>query len=271
MMNDQDRDLIAALVEGSLSGIAAERAVTRIEADPELASEYAAQLTALAFLQSGAVPQMTSLEREALHTNLTQRLGLTRDIKAHVRRKRGIPRWQPALGLAIAATAVAAIVILPSPLTVGSTDSAETVISAERERLNEETATEPFSFAQQQDVDSTGRLSTEESTIAIYDTDAVDLADLLERTKGAAGPNDISSKLSSLQFTRRATVNMEAITMCLDQIEPVLPPGIHKILPLGAEEANGSTIVHFGFDFGSGIDTGVSIDMTSCEIVDANF
>ena len=75
-MNDQDRDLIAALAEGSLGTEAAEAATARIESDPELTAEYADQVAALEFLTSSASPRMTAAERTTLHANLTEQLGL---------------------------------------------------------------------------------------------------------------------------------------------------------------------------------------------------
>jgi anti-sigma factor RsiW len=75
-MNDQDRDLIAALAQGQLSAPAAADATAHIQADPGLAAEYADQVIALQFLQSATPPVMTQTERSKLHANLTEKLGL---------------------------------------------------------------------------------------------------------------------------------------------------------------------------------------------------
>ena len=90
-----------------------------------MSAEYADQIAALDFLNSGAVPRMTASERETLHVNLTEQLGLvpkTLPVPSPARRK--IPWWQPVFGVATAAAVVAAIVIIPGTLTGGSADTA---------------------------------------------------------------------------------------------------------------------------------------------------
>ncbi len=192
-MNDQDRDLIAALAEGRLSGPTADDALARIETDPEMSAEYADQIAALEFLNSGAVPRMTASERETLHVNLTEQLGLvpkTMPVPAPAKRK--IPWWQPAFGVATAAAIVAAIVILPGTLTGGSEDDLDS-------SGGEETQTTAAAAQVQEAPAADGQAFVEEQEIAVYEvyeTDSVKLGDLLDQAQGAVTPDDVSSRLA---------------------------------------------------------------------------
>jgi len=271
MMNDQDRDLIAALAEGRLSTTAAQDATARIEADPELASEYAEQVVALEFLRSSALPQMTDAERSALHINLTEELRLTRKREPAVPLKRRTPWWKPVFGLATAAAVVAAIVILPGTLTGGSSDDSISSASAELDDQGEaDTATTSAAAGIQEAPANDGQTFADETEIAVYETESVDLSDLLDRARGASSPDDVNSRLAPLQLTKTTFLGTEALSECLIEIEPDLPRGIQRILPLGAEDADGSTIAHLGFDYGSGVEAGVSVDLSTCEIVDSD-
>ncbi|MFV1969476.1 MAG: hypothetical protein ACC683_00575 [Acidimicrobiia bacterium] len=275
-MNDQDRDLIAALAEGRLSGPTADDALARIETDPEMSAEYADQIAALEFLNSGAVPRMTASERETLHVNLTEQLGLvpkTMPVPAPAKRK--IPWWQPAFGVATAAAIVAAIVILPGTLTGGSEDTAALrEVSADLDSSGgEETQTTAAAAQVQEAPAADGQAFAEEQEIAVYEvyeTDSVKLGDLLDQAQGAVTPDDVSSRLAPLQFTKRTILDTESVLECLNELESDLPPGIERFLPLGAEDVDGSTIAHLGFDFGSGVESAMSIDLSTCEIVDSD-
>ncbi|GMQ93371.1 MAG: hypothetical protein BMS9Abin12_0848 [Acidimicrobiia bacterium] len=271
MMNDQDRDLIAALAVGRLSTAAAEDAAARIEANPELASEYADQVAALEFLRSSAVPQMTHEERSALHINLTEKLGLTGEGKPAVPLKRRTRWWQPVFGLATAAAVVAAIVILPGTLTGGSSDESFSPASAELDSQSEAlTATTIAAAGTRETPANDGQTLADETEIAVYETGSVELSDLLDRAQGASSPDDLDSRLAPLELTKTTILRTGSLTECLIEIEPDLPRGIQRILPLGAEDIDGSTIAYFGLDYGSGVEAGVSVNLSTCEIVDSD-
>lgn len=287
-MNDQDRDLIAALADGRLSGTAAEDALARIEADPELSVEYAHQITALEFLNSGVVPRMTASERETLHANLTEQLGFEMEkTPSPSPQRRKIPWWRPVLGLATAAAVVAAIVILPGTLTGGSQDTAsfdlagavlddteversETTIAAAG--TPEARAEDGQAFAGETEIaaSETGPDALEDllKQDQVYDTNSAVLEDLLSRARGADSPAAVSRLLSPLDFDSTVTLNTGDVAACIDELDTDLPEGITGILVLGAGLENDVMIIHLGFDFGSGVEDGLSFVLDTCALVD---
>lgn len=282
-MNDQDRDLILSLAEGRLSRTAAEDATARIEADPELASEYAQQLSAIEFLGSSADPNMTATERETLHANLIAQLHLEPEPTPVVAPSRGSRWWQPVFGLAAAAAVIAAIVILPGTLTGDSSDTSfEVAVGALESDVIESTttaaATSEAPLAGTGDTRATAdasdgtasALGSEESINMIYDTGTVPLDELLVQVQGALNRNDAYSKLAPLELEETSVLDEDALSVCLERIGADLPD-VQNIVPIGKTvDAAGSTIVHLGFDSGSGVESGsgASVDLSTCEIVD---
>ena len=194
MMNDHD--LIAALAEGRLSGHAAENAAARIKADPELSSEYAAQVAALTFLSSARVPEMTAAERSMLHMNLTEQLGLSpKTTQAHEPAQRKTPWWAPVFGLATAAAVVAAFVILPGTLFGGASDTASMdLVSADLESSSAEASPTTAAAASDGALEAPADdapTAAEEREIPVYDTDSVGLDELLKQAQGAASPGSV--------------------------------------------------------------------------------
>lgn len=286
-MNDQDRDLIAALADGRLSGTAAEDALARIEADPELSVEYAHQITALEFLNSGVVPRMTASERETLHTNLTEKLGFdmeTTPLPSPERRK--IPWWRPVLGLATAAAVVAAIVILPGTLIGGSQDTASFDLAgavSEDTRVEQSQTTLAAAGTQEARAED-GQAFADETEIAasetgpevlgdllkqdqVYETNSAVLEDLLRRAQGADSPAALS-RLFSPDFESTVTLNTDDVAACIRELDTDLPEGIIRFLVLGAGLEKDVVIVHLGFDFGSGVEDGLSFVLDTCALVD---
>ncbi len=274
-MNDQDRDLIAALAEGRLGTEAAEAAIARVESDPELTSEYASQVSAIEFLTSSAVPSMTSSERTTLHANLTEQLGLVAT-PAPSPAKRKTPWWAPVFGLATAAAVVAAVVILPG----GSSDqSAEMSARLASEALVSETTAaagsaseQPVSGAQDGgDLGTTEDGLAEESLgdggdISVYETDAVELDALLNKAEGADSTDEIQQRLSTLSF--KSTIDFDAaeINACIDELSDQIPPGVAVIRVLGASVEDETTIIHLGFDYGDGVEDGLSFVFENCSL-----
>jgi hypothetical protein len=275
-MNDQDRDLIAALAEGRLGGAAVEDAIARIEADSELASEYADQVVALELLQSSAVPQMTADERSTLRMNLAEQLGLAPGTApAPTASKRRIPWWQPVFGLATAAAVVTAIVILPGTLTGGSADIASVEVAiAEFDNAREEelpTTTTQSSAATvetQEAPDDAGTILADEMDIAVYETESVELGDLLKQARGADSPDAVERRLMGFAF--RSTVDLDSaeVERCLNVLADDIPEGVVKTLVIGAEVLVEDTIVHVGFDFGAGIEDALSFELESCSLIE---
>lgn len=265
-MNEQNRDLVAAHAQGLLTGRAAEDAATRIEADPELASEYAAQVTALAFLRSSTAPRMTLQERSVLHLKLQEQLGL---MPSAVPRRR-IPWRQSVFGLATATAIIAAIVILPGTVTE---DSLETALQPAPVELEMSEVTDPTlaatSLAGQETEQFADPLRDAEAPepAAIYDTGSVPVEELLEYTRGALSPQTVDERLASLEFTTKAFLDMGVLAVCIEAIALDLPPGTQRAIPIGSTEIDGVTIVHLGLDFGSGIEAALSVDLAACEVV----
>ncbi len=55
---------------------------------------------------------------------------------------------------------------------------------------------------------------------------------------------------------------------CIDELDTDLPEGIIGILVLGAGLEKDVMIVHLGFDFGSGVEDGLSFVLDTCAFVD---
>lgn len=267
MMNDQDRDLIAALAEGRLSTTDAEDAIARIESDPELAAEYAQQMAALTFLQSADHPQMTAAERSELHMNLVEQLGLVSDSAATPQTsKKKTPWWAPAFGLVTAAAVVTAIVILPG---TGANDSSGPigVASAELKSQSDSLEVAPTTESATESTPGEEESLLDETSFSVYETDSVDLDDLLNQADGADSPDAVTRQLEGLRFNTTIDLDSDQVISCINDLDTELPDGIIEILVIGADVDDEATIVHIGFDFGSGIEDGLSFVLDDCSLV----
>jgi hypothetical protein len=260
-MNDQDRDLIIALAQGSLGTEAAEEANARIEADPELASAYAEQILALDHLSSLEAPQMTVAERSELRTNLTEQLGLVPiAVSPPTPARRKVAWWAPVFGLATAAAVVAAVVILP-----GSADESFDEISAEASLDTAVTSTAPS--AAESAPATEGQSLPDEGDLSVYATGSVALEELLEEADGAGSPQAVERQLADLNFKSTVDLDPDEVRTCLNELSADLPDEIVEILVLGADVDKESTVVHLGFDFGSGVEDGLSFVLGNCSLV----
>ena len=261
-MNDQDRDLIAALAEGRLGTDAAEAATARIEADPELTAEYTDQVAALEFLGSGTAPRMTVAERTTLHENLTEQLGLVpTPTRAPARRR--TPWWAPVFGLATAAAVVVAVVIFPGSSSdqfaeVSADGARDTATVSETTAAAGEAAEAPASEDQS---------LMDDGGISVYETGAVELDELLNEAEGADSADEIQGRLFSLNFKTTVNLDSEEIKACIDELVNEIPPGVETILVIGADIEDEATIVHLGFDHGDGIEDGLSFVLGDCSLV----
>lgn len=270
-MNDQDRDLIAALAEGSLGTEAAEAAIARIESDPELSAEYADQVAAFEFLTSSAAPRMTSAERTTLHANLTEQLGLVAP-PAPVPAKTKTPWWVPAFGLATAAAVVAAVVIFPG----GSSDEFEQAGAeiAGETAVSETTASagpaaDTSTEAEEQAAGDGGATDdlADVGDISVYETDAVELNELIDEVEGADSTDEIHRELSALSFKSTIDFDVADVNACIDELSDHIPPGVATIHVLGASVEDEATIIHLGFDYGDGVEDGLSFAFENCAFV----
>jgi hypothetical protein len=282
-MNDQDRDLIAALAQGQLSKPAAEDAIARIETDSELASEYVDQVTALQFLQSASPPVMTPAERSTLHANLTEQLDLLPAAPpTPSSSKKRVQWWVPVFGFATAAAVVAAFVIFP-----GSSQDTFQEVSADLESGAESSS--KFSTASPQTTnasqDAQDSATVEESTVteesagaeeppvaddgslSVYETESVGLDELLAKADGAESRDSVQRQISTFGFGSIIDLDSGQVDRCLSQLESEIPADVVDIHVIGAEYDEESTVIHLGFDYGSGVEDGLSFVLENCSDV----
>jgi hypothetical protein len=275
-MTDHDRDLITALAEGHLSTAAAENATSRIEADPELASEYAYQVAALQFLQSSTAPRLTTAERSALRANLMEKLGIV-TVASPPARKR-TQWWVPVFGFATAAAVVAAFVLFPS-----SGEDSFQEVSRSLENEGETSAEAPAadslgSTAPEQTVTTASAAADSavaddqafagDTPLSVYETHSVELDELLKSADGAIGPEAAQRQLSSLDLSSTVSLDRTRVDECLSDLGADIPEGVVNTTVLGADVEDNETTVHVGFDFGSGVEDGLSFVLETCEIVE---
>lgn len=279
-MNDTDRDLVMALAQDSLSTTAAEEATARIEADPELAAEFAEQVMAVQFLQSAVPPMMSEAERSTLRTNLTTQLGLApvASPAAVVPRKKS-RWWAPAFGMATAVVVIAAFVIFPGAqqesfqeVSMELEDTSASVSQA-AESSPQTTAAAGAPTEQSEGIQSDSATAPPLAggdPVSVYDTDTVALDELLAQADGADSPESIQRQMSGLSFKTSVDVDSEEVNACLDKLSTELPDEILEIFVIGADVEGDRTTVHVGFDSGQGVEGGLSLVLETCELVDSS-
>jgi hypothetical protein len=279
-MNDTDRDLVMALAQGNLSTIAAGEAAARIEADPELAAEFAEQVMAVQFLQSAVPPMMSEAERSTLRTNLTTQLGLlpvaTSGAVVPTKKSRW---WAPALGMATAAVVVAAFVIFPGAQQESfqevsmQPEDTSTSGSQAAESSPQTTAAATAAAEQSEGIQSDSAAALPLAggdPVSVYDTDSVALDELLAQADGADSPESIQRQMSGLSFKASVDVDSDEVNACLDKLSTELPDEIHEIFVIGADVEGDRTTIHIGFDSGEGVEGGMSLVLETCELVDSS-
>ncbi len=280
-MNDSDIEIVLALAQGRLSGQAEQDALSRIEADPELANELAIQIDAIKLVQSVSSPAMTAVERSTLHANLIEQLHLepTSAPAAPVRRK--LSWWQPVVGLASVAALVLAIVVVPdmfdssndssgadfavvareSPTGEGGTGAGEfsTTTAAASSVDSVESFDQPASGADDGSLVDVGFLN-------VYEVTEQDLPDLLDIVVTERSSPELSDeKLARSRLSAFAPIELAVVTSCLDTLSEELPDA--ELIPLGVTTGEGGQVVHFGVDPGTGVDRLVSVDLDACSVV----
>lgn len=271
-MNDQERELIAELAQGVLSPAEADAAFVRVAADTELSLEYEAQVAALAFLHSADTPRLTVTERESLHVNLMQQLGLTPVAAAAAPKKRR-SRWlQPALGLVTVAGVFAAVVILPNVLSGSSSDTADFValspVTTEAP-LSQSSAT-TTAAASGSPESAVSAEADDGNSLFFFREGTVELDGLLEKVQGARSTDEIVTLLTATSAASRGSLaSSPDVPRCIDVLQSQFLDENVDILPIGIEGDAAGDILLFGYDHGDGIQSVVSVDATTCEIVDS--
>ena len=284
-MNDTDLDIILAIAGCQLTGQEKKDALERIAADPELSAELASQIAALEGLKTIGGVSMTAAERATLRSNLRERLHLDPLAPAVVATRQGRPWWQPVLGLASAAALLIAIVVAPSVFSSSDDSGTDIVAVAPETAAVEDTA-------RNQSDTSGGDLSTAVPEVApddvieffaatdntlvpttksapIAGTNTIDedeggtLEDGTAQDEGTDGALDSDAVLLETPFTTFETAEVES---CLNSLEDALPPG--ELVAHAATTSDDGAVLHFGIMTPDGIEYAVSIDVSTCSIVD---
>ncbi|GMR02839.1 MAG: hypothetical protein BMS9Abin20_1190 [Acidimicrobiia bacterium] len=286
-MNDSDIEIILALAQGRLSGQAEQDALSRIEADPELANELVIQMAAIESLQSVSTPTMTAEERATLRSNLIEQLHLepTSAPASPVGRK--VSWWQPVVGLASVALVVFAIVVVPgmfgsdadftevaaelspaegggAPESVGTTFAAADSVARDKESTGGADGSESAPPELSNDI----RSMSDEGFVNLYEVKEEDLPVLLDVITAADAPEVADEKLARAGFSSITAVDLAVLDRCLETLADELPSG--SLIPLGATTSSGRQIVHLGVNTGDGIKALISIDIDTCVMTATN-
>ena len=179
-MSDNNLDLITELISGSLSPEERRVALERVAADPELQSEYEAQLAVSSLLSGAPSPTMTASERSDLRSALRDQLHLDAAPAPVVAAPSRWQRWwAPVAGLAAAAAVVVGvIVVLPDG---GSDDSlqfaaaeVETTVQASATDAIDPGGTADTSGSAAEELTTTSLAAAEEAAPSVAADDATD-------------------------------------------------------------------------------------------------
>lgn len=270
-MNAADRELIIGMIADTLSPEESEAAHSRLASDPEFAAAHAEQVTVSTHLADADRVAMTGAERSDLRASLTEQLSLESappNVPLAPRRRFRI--WQPIAGLAAVAAIVVGFVIIPGALPGSSDDAADTVATAEFDtesapssppQLDEATGT---AEAQPQD------LFVEGEQVDVLDITGASIDDLVRASAGESSPGDVQRSLTDLGFDTTVAIDGSQMEQCLYQAESTFPEGLTGVVLFGAEESDGTAIAHFGLRFEDGVRSGLSIDLSNCEILTDN-
>jgi hypothetical protein len=263
-MNEQDRDLILGLTEGTLTGEEAERARARILSDPELASELAVQESVRADLSALPSATLTGAERTALRSSLRERLNLgTVPQVAPERGRRRLAWWQPVLGVASVAVVVTAIVVLPGTFG-GSDDSGD----SGGEALTETTVAATDTAADG-GIDDGAEEQAPPPTTEVLAFDDVDGADLLDATRDAATPDEVTDSLEAAPIAEArtfASVPVAQAEACLEELDDRIPPGDKTLI--GVDETADGLLVYFAVIGADGVTSVLTVNLDDCTLVD---
>jgi hypothetical protein len=109
---------------------------------------------------------------------------------------------------------------------------------------------------------------TVEDPVSVYETDSVGLDELLNQADGADSAESVQRQMSDLSFNSRVDLNSDEVNACLNELSTELPDEILEVLVIGADLDGNRTTVHVGFNFGDGVEGGMSFVLESCELVE---
>ena len=267
-MNDRDRDLIIALIEGSLSEQDAGAASARIASDPELAAEYEIQRSIHEALSDVEPVAMTVAERSTLRSNLVEQLHLEEAapaVAAPPSARRSAWWLRPALAIgSVAAVFVIGVAVVPGMLPGGSDDSSDEIAAA--------VATTTVASADTGGADGAGE-STEGGAptnrlLEVPAFDSPDLDELLDSVSGTYSTDDIAEEAEDYAQTQATiVVSQDDVDACRAQLGRALPDG--ELQVIGAErEDSGTIVVTVAFTDTRGAKVLATIDLSTCVLVD---
>jgi hypothetical protein len=265
-MNDNDLNLIVDLIDSQLGTTEAGSALARIMADPELLEAYTEQLAVHDSLRSLPIASMTAVEKDVLNTALVTQLRLEEAAAVvPVARKRA-PWWMPVVGIAAAAAAVTVIVIVPNMS--GSDDSSAdtTIVASAAATAPEELAADGESFDSGADEQE---LAAAASDVTVVELSGADLVEVLDATAGESSPEAVQDRLNALGFADFADVSQNALAECVSQISGQLPPNTTDLVLFGVDTSGSTDIAHIGLVFDDGIGGAMSVDLETCDILNA--
>jgi hypothetical protein len=266
-MNDNDRDLILDLTEGTLSADDAAQVRARVASDPDLAAAYETQMATKAHLESLPPVAMASEERAVLRGNLIEQLRLDSPPESvHSPSRRGFAWWKPIAGIAGVAAVVAAIVVLPGSLG-GTDDAASDVALTSETRVADDAA----AGGSPEEVETAPVADGSEESPAVAEVPeftSLDGSDLLEATEGAQSPAEIADSVSALEPTSRALIDVSAVESCLERLADELPRG--DVAPVAFEQRDGDALLFLTVTEADDVASVVTVNLTTCALVDVD-
>ena len=280
-MNDSDRHLIVALLDGALSPAEQADVRARLEIDPQMKAAYDEQLAVSTALRSAPAVSMTASERDELHAALRAELFLedTTGVAPVAAPVRVWGRWwKPLTGLAAAALIVTAVVVLPG--IIGDEDAAD-IVSAPAPRTTvaaaapsleadplggvaEDSAEEPR--VQEQTATTAVAAETAEPDAMQYSL-APTTDSSVELELPVLGDNFAADgvEFAALNSTARATIDYDAAAGCFGSADNVSGEAVL----VGTLSVTGDNVVVVITDANTGAETVIIVDLTTCRVTSA--
>lgn len=280
-MNDSDRHLIVALLDGALSPAEQADVRARLEIDAEMKAAYEEQLAVSTALRSTPAVSMTASERDELHAGL--RAGLFLDDTPGVAPVAAPVRawgrwWAPLTGLAAAAVIVTAVVVVPGIFDgedvadiVGAPAPRTTVAAAapplDADPLGgvaEDSAEEPRT--QEQTPTTAVAAETAQPDAMLYSL-APTTDQSVELELPVLGDNFAADGVEFAAFnsTVRATIDYDAAAGCFGSADSVSGEAVL----VGTLSVTGDNVVVVITDANTGAETVIIVDLATCQVTSA--
>ncbi len=267
-MNDNDIEIILALANGTLTGDEERRARRRVEADPELAAELAAQIAAVESLDALPPVSLTDAERSTLRASLVEQLGLE-PAAAPPARRRALSWWKPVLGLASAAAVALAFVVVPSMLSSNQSEEAGVALVSETDMAGEPTTTAAAGgdeeMAATTMAGTTLARAEDGETYALPEVPLTGAPELLAATVDSS--DEPSSKLGEAGSLPTTAVSAAELADCIDRLDDDLPPS--PLVPFAVTTTEDAQIVHLALEGAGDPADVVRVSLPDCSIVPA--